>query len=378
MRFKVGRDTLSEAVQWTARALPQRPAVAVLAGVRLSAADGVLELSSFDYEVSARSQVEAEVETGGEVLVSGKLLAEISKSLPNREVTFELLDNHLNINCGNSSFSLATMNLDDYPVLPLLPPRQGQVEATEFAQALQQVSVASSREESLPLLTGVKVVIDGPRMTLLATDRYRLAMRTLEWKPDSEDFSADLLVKAKVLTDVAKALASAGDVEVSLAEGESGARSALLGFSAGGRQATSVLMDGEYPAVMRLFPEETPLTYICGRQELLEAVRRVSLVAEKKTSVRLTFADGALSLEAGQGDNASAQESVAAIMGGEDLQTAFNPQFLLEGLAVTETEYVQFGFTHPTKAAVMVGMSSPTEPVDDSFKYLLMPIRFGA
>lgn len=377
MRFKVGRDTLSEAVQWSARAVPQRPAVAVLAGVRLHAADGVLELSSFDYELSARSQVEAEVETPGEVLVSGRLLAEICRSLPNRDVIMELADNHLQIRCGNSEFSLSTMNLEDYPTLPQMPPVQGKVDSAELARALQQVSVAASREEALPLLTGLKLVISGLQITLLATDRYRLAMRTLEWEPKDPSLQAELLVKSKVLADVAKSMAAAGEVELALSELSDNSRNSMIGFSAGERQATSVLMDGDYPPVMKLFPDETPLTYTVNRQELLEAVRRVSLVAERKTSVRLTFADGVLTLEAGHGESASAQEAVGLAASAEDLQTAFNPQFLQEGLAITDTEYVQFGFTHPTKAAVMCGLAGPNEPIDERFKYLLMPIRFG-
>ncbi len=377
MRFKIGRDTLSEAVQWSARAVPQRPAVAVLSGVRITATDQMVEFSSFDYEISARAQTEAEVEEAGEVLVSGKLLAEISKSLPNRDVFLEVADNHLQIRCGNSEFSLSLMNMDEYPNLPPLPQVQGTIDANEFAGALQQVAVAASKEEALPLLTGVKMVIEGDQITLLATDRYRLSMRKLSWQPVGDPPVSDLLVKAKVLTDFAKSLTSAGDIELSLSEGSAGARSSLIGFAAGGRQATSVLMDGDYPPVAKLFPEETPLTYVCNRQELLEAVRRVSLVAERKTSVRLTFADGVLTLEAGQGADATAQEAVAAITDSEDLQTAFNPQYLQEGLSVTETEYVQFGFTHPTKAAVMVGLAAPNDPVDEKFKYLLMPIRFG-
>ncbi len=377
MRFKIGRDTLSEAVQWSVRAVPQRPAVAVLSGVKITAGEQTVQFSSFDYEISARSEVEAQVETPGEVLVSGKLLAEISKALPNRDVVMEMKDNHLAIHCGNSDFSLPLMTLDEYPTLPPLPEVQGILESATFSQALQQVSVAASKEEALPLLTGLKIVIDGDRMTLLATDRYRLALRRLTWQPQEPDLKAELLVKAKVITDFVRSLTSAGDIEFSLSEGPSGARSSILGFSAGGRQATSVLMDGDYPPVLKLFPEESPLIYVVNRQELLEAVRRVSLVAERKTSVRLTFADQVLTLEAGQGAEATAQEAVGLISDAEELQSAFNPQFLQEALAITDAEYVQFGFTHPTKPAVMMGLDAPNGTADEDFKYLLMPIRFG-
>lgn len=378
MKFKVAKDALSEAVQWTARALPARPAVPILAGVKITAIDGTLELSSFDYEVSARGEVAAEVDTPGEALVSGKLLSDISKSLPNRDVHFELEDNRIRIKCGNAGFTLATMSLDDYPVAPALPQKLGTVDATEFAQAIHQVVIAASKDETLPLLTGVRIEIEGPNMTLLATDRYRLALRNMQWEPADPDVKATVLVKSKVLADVARSMASAGNIDIFLNQVEGDERNSIIGFSAGGRQATSVLMDGDYPPVRKLFPETTPLQYVCNRQELLEAVKRVSLVAEHKTSVRLSFADGALVLEAGQGDNASAKEGVEVFSHSEDLNTAFNPQFLQEGLAVCETEFVRFGFTDATKAAVLEPQAKQDEPVDAMFRYLLMPIRFGA
>lgn len=378
MQFRVARDILSEAVQWTARVVPTRPVVPILAGIRLAAADGVVNLSSFDYEVSARGQVEADVEESGEVLVPGRLLSEIVRALPNREVTFSQVDNHVEIRCGNAGFSLTTMSLDDYPRIPALPELQGTVDAGVFARAIQQVVIAASTEDSLPLLTGTRIEIDGSKMTLMATDRYRLSLKEIEWNPTTPDLQASLLVKSRILQDVAKAMVSGGDIEIRLNDGNTADRSSIIGFSAGDRGATSVLMDGDYPPVRKLFPESTPLEYVCNRQELLEAARRVALVADRNTSVRLTFADGALLLETGQGDSAQARESVEMISDCEELKTAFNPDFFQAGLAVCDTEYVRFGFIHATKAAVMVGQPGRDEPGDDSFKYLLMPIRFGA
>lgn len=377
MKFRVSRDILSEAVQWTARVVPTRPAVPILAGVRISAQDGILDMSSFDYEVSARGKVQADVEEPGEILVPGRLLSEIARALPNRDVTVSQVDGHVEIRCGNAGFSLTTMALDDYPRIPALPALQGTVDAAVFARAIQQVVIAASNEESLPLLTATRIEIDGPRMTLMATDRYRLALKEIEWSPANPDFSANILVKSRILADVAKSMASGGDVEVYLGDGATQDRSSIVGFSAGERVATSVLMDGDYPPVRKLFPDTTPLEYTCGRQELLEAARRVALVADRNTSVRLTFADGALTLEAGQGDNAQARESVEMITDCEDLQTAFNPDYFQAGLAVCDTEYVRFGFTHPTKAAVLRGQPERDGGADDAFRYLLMPIRFG-
>ncbi|WP_022868851.1 DNA polymerase III subunit beta [Schaalia vaccimaxillae] len=377
MKFTVARDVLAEAVSWTARALPIRPASPILAGVRIHAEQEELTLSSFDYEVSANSQIPATVETPGEVLVSGRLLADISKSLPNKPVTVELDGQKVNLVCGTSRFSLAVMPLDEYPLLPTQPQNAGAVDSQVLSQAIAQVSIAASRDDTLPLLTGVRIEIEGSHMTLLATDRYRLAMRELDWEPTDPAAEEIALVKARILQDVAKSMTLGAKVELGLAgEAQPGA-SSLIGFSAQGRRTTSTLMDGDYPPVRRLFPDSTPIQAVVDRHALLEAVKRMSLVAERKTSVRLAFSEGQLVLEAGQGDNAQASEALEATLTGEDIATAFNPQFLIDGLSVMDTDYVRFGFTHPTKPAVMTGQKKADEGEITQFRYLLMPIRFG-
>lgn len=377
MKFTVARDVLAEAVSWTARALPVRPASPILAGVRIHAEADELVLSSFDYEVSANAKIAVQVEESGEVLVSGRLLADIAKALPNRPVTLELDGQKLNLTCGSSTFNLAVMPLDEYPLLPAQPEVAGAVDAQVFSQAVAQVSIASSRDDSLPLLTGVRIEIDGERMTLLATDRYRLAMRELVWEPSQTSVESVCLVKARIIQDVAKSMTSGGAIEIGMSTESVPGASSLIGFSVQGRRTTSTLMDGDYPPVRRLFPESTPIQAVCERATLLEAVKRVSLVAERKTSVRLAFSEGQLVLEAGQGDNAQASEAVEVQLYGEDISTAFNPQFLLDGLSVLDTEYVRFGFTHPNKPAVLTGQKKIDEGEITDFRYLLMPIRFG-
>ncbi|MDN6429419.1 MAG: DNA polymerase III subunit beta [Propionibacterium sp.] len=377
MKFTVARDVLSEAVSWTARALPVRPATPILAGVRIHAHDQELTLSSFDYEVSANSEVPAQVEEDGEVLVSGRLLADISKSLPNQPVHMVLEGQKVSLTCGSSHFTLAVMPLEEYPLLPAQPVVRGSVDSQVFTQAVQQVSIAASRDDTLPLLTGVRIEIEGENMTLLATDRYRLAMRELTWEPTDTSDSEAALVKARILTDVAKSMTSGAKVDIGLSRESQPGASSLIGFSAGGRRTTSTLMDGDYPPVRRLFPDNTTIQAVCERHTLLEAVKRVSLVAERKTSVRLAFSEGQVVLEAGQGDNAQASEALEAQLFGEEIATAFNPQFLIDGLTVADTDYVRFGFTHPTKPAVMTGQTKADGGEVTHFRYLLMPIRFG-
>lgn len=376
MKFRVERDVLAEAVTWTARTLPTRPPVPVLAGVRIEAdATGTLQLSSFDYEVSARSEVPAEVSEPGTVLVSGRLLAEISRALPAKPVDVALDGSKVTVTCGASRFTLLTMPVEDYPTLPTMPALSGTIDGDELTRAVAQVTVAASRDDTLPLLTAVRVEIEGERITMLATDRYRLAMRELTWTPAFPDVSLVALVRARTLADAAKSLGSSGQVNVALS---TGGGVDLIGFEAGGRHTTSLLVDGDYPAVRRLFPDETPIHAVVSTQGLIDAARRVALVAERNTPIRLSFSAGQVVLDAGQGDDAQASEALEAVLVGEDISVAFNPQYLLDGLAALSTAHVRMSFTHPNKPVEFTGQSAVDGEDDSAYRYLLVPIRFAS
>ena len=376
VKLRVDRDILAEAVTWTARSVPARPPVPVLAGVRLEAKGSSLILASFDYEVSAHCEVAADVEEDGVVLVSGRLLADIAKALPNKPVDLEVDGNKVAVSCGSARFSLAAMAADDYPALPVMPAVAGTIDAHDLARAVAQVSIAASRDDTLPLLTSVQIEAKGSSLVLMATDRYRLAMRELTWSPANTELSTTALLKARTLSDVAKSLTSSGDVTVALSN-ESTA-SSLIGFEAGGRRTTSLLTDGDYPPVRRLFPESTSIHATVGTDELMAAVRRVSLVADRSTPIHMSFTQGNLELDAGQGDDAQATEQLVAHLEGDDISTAFNPGYLLDGLGALNQPYVRLDFTHASKPAVLTGMDSIGGTEDSTFRYLLMPIRFGA
>ncbi len=376
MKFRVDRDVLAEAVAWTARSLPNRPAVPVLAGVLLEAStEGVLTVSSFDYEVSARSEVATQVFGSGVAVVQGKMLADIAKALPAKPVDFELDGTKLVLTCGASRFSLHTMPVDDYPDLPTFPEVAGTVDAAAFNAAVLQVTTAASRDETLPLLTGVRMEMEGERITFLATDRYRLAMKEITWIPRDPRVSQVALVRARTLSDVAKSMTQAGNLDIAL-QTDTGKH--LIGFEAAGRRTTSQLIEGDYPPVRRLFPDATPTYAVARTAEIIEAARRVSLVAERNTPIRLAFTEGQVVLEAGQGDDAQASEALEATLVGEDITTAFNPHLLLDGLSALGTEYVRLGFTHPTKPVLMSGKKSAEGEEQEEFLYLLMPIRFAS
>ena len=375
MKFRVERDVLAEAVTWVAHGLPNRPPVPVLAGVLIEASDeGTLTLSAFDYEVSAKITVAAEVAESGTVLVLGRLLADISRNLPARPVDVTTDGSKVQVTCGSSRFSLLLMPVDDYPTLPASPAISGTIAGDVFTQAVAQVSIAADRGDTLPILTGVRIEIEGEKITLLATDRYRLAMRELTWNPEVTDASHVALVPARTLSDTAKALGASGSVEIHLG----GAADGLIGFEAGQRRSTTRLLDGEYPKVTSIFPSSAETESVIETTALVEAVKRVALVAERNTPVRLRFSDGQVVIEAGTGDDAQASEAVEAVTTGPEIEIAFNPQFLLDGLGAVGTAYSRLSFTQSSRPAVLSGQAELGGEADTSYRYVLMPVRFAS
>ncbi|MCE1179065.1 MAG: DNA polymerase III subunit beta [Micrococcales bacterium] len=377
MKFRVEREVLAEAVTWVARGLPARPPVPVLAGVLIEASDeGTITLSAFDYEVSARITVPADVAEPGTVLVLGRLLADISRNLPAKPVDVATEGAKVQVTCGSSRFSLLQMPSDDYPTLPASPAPSGTIAGDVFTQAVAQVSIAADKGDTLPILTGVRVEIEGEKITLLATDRYRLAMRELTWNPEASDASHIALVPARTLSETARALGAAGSIEVAL--GDSAGGDGLIGFEAGQRRTTTRLLDGEYPKVQSIFPSSSDSEAVVKTAELVEAVKRVALVAERNTPVRLRFSDGQVAIEAGTGEDAQASEAVESTLAGPEIEIAFNPHFLLDGLGAVGTDFTRLSFTQPSRPAVMSGQAEADGEADTSYRYVLMPVRFAS
>lgn len=375
MKFTVERDILTDAVSWTARSLSPRPPVPVLSGLLITAEDQLVSIAGFDYETSAQLEIEADIETPGKILVSGRLLNDIVRSLPAAPVTVETDGTKVVLTCRSSRFALATMPVEEYPALPEMPETAGTVDGDAFAHAVAQVTVAASRDDTLPILTAVKLEIEGDRITFLATDRYRLAMKELNWSPADPSISTSLLVKSKTLNEVARSLAGGGELQLRLPKESS--TSDLVGFASGGRRTTSLLVDGEYPKIRALFPETSPIHALMPTAPLVEAVKRVALVAERNTAVRMVFSDGQVTLDAGAGDDASANESLEASLEGEEITVAFNPSYLGEGLNVIDSPYVRFSFTTAPKPALMTAQQEPDAPEQDDYRYLVMPVRLA-
>jgi DNA polymerase-3 subunit beta len=376
MKIRVERDGLADAVAWVARSLPSRPSIPVLGGVLIDAGgDGVdsgdaLTVAGFDYEVSATVDVPATIAAEGRALVSGRLLADITKALPAQPVEMSVDGSRVTITCGSAKFSLPTMPVEDYPQLPTMPQRAGEIAGEVFGQAVAQVAIAAGRDDTLPMLTGVRMEIAGDKLTLVATDRFRLAMREFAWTSGGDVTDTAVLVPARTLAEAAKTLGTSGNsVEISLASGDG-----LLGLAGSGRRATTRLLDAEFPKYRQLLPSEHTSAAIIGVSALVDAIKRVSLVAERGTQVRLEFGDGTLRLSAGGDDEGSAEEELAVEYTGEAVTIAFNPGYLLDGLGALHTERAHLSFTTPNRPALVKPVGEDGE-VAPGYLYLLMPVR---
>ncbi|MFI5084075.1 MAG: DNA polymerase III subunit beta [Streptosporangiales bacterium] len=426
MRIIVERDVLAEAVAWVARSLPSRPVLPILSGLLLEASAGGLTLSCFDYEVSARILLDAEVTEPGTALVPGRLLAEITRSLPPFPVELDHEKDDVAMTCGPASFTLVTLPVKEYPRLPELPLLAGTVDGGALATAIGQVAPAASRDDTLPVITGVNLEISEDTIRLVATDRYRLAIRELGWNPSHPASAGTLLVPAKTLSDAARMMVPGTPVRVMMrgalaAEASQGdslrAGDAMIGFESGGRRLTTRLIAGEYIKYMSRFPDDFGSRGDMPAVPLVEAVKRVALVAERGSSVRLSFGHGKVTIEAGTEGQARARETVAADFAGDETAIAFSPHYLMDGLgaaliaaagatgaadkpqgagkadqagqadqagkgqnadkapAVSDEARIRLQFTSPTKPALITGSTGNSDEPAPDYRYLVVPLR---
>ncbi|GAB3009638.1 DNA polymerase III subunit beta [Mycobacterium bourgelatii] len=384
LKFRVVRESFAEAVSWVAKNLPTRPTVPVLSGVLLTGSDDGLTISGFDYEVSAEVQIAAEIASPGSVLVSGRLLSDITRALPNKPVDFYVDGNRVALTCGNARFSLPTMAVEDYPTLPTLPEDTGTLPSELFAEAISQVAIAAGRDDTLPMLTGIRVEISGETVVLAATDRFRLAVRELTWTALSPDVEAAVLVPAKTLAEAAKTGTDGSEVRLSLGAGGAVGKEGLLGITGNGKRSTTRLLDAEFPKFRQLLPAQHTAVATIDVAELTEAIKLVALVADRGAQVRMEFSEGSLRLSAGSDDGGRAEEDLAVDFAGDPLTIAFNPNYLTDGLQSLHSEKVSFGFTTPGKPALLRPATAddevasgpgPFQAVPTDYVYLLMPVR---
>ncbi len=374
MKFHVNRDVFSEAVSFVVKLLPQRNPQPILAGVLIEASEEGLSLAAFDYEASARTTIEATVDEPGTILVHGRLLSEIASRLPNAPIQISQDEDGIVLACGSARFTLASMPVQEYPAIPEVSGDSGLVPAEDFATAIAQVAFAASRDDVTPVLTGVQLEVSGNDLSLVATDRYRVALRQIPFDGGTaaSEESTTALVPARTLTEVGKTFAHSGDIQVSFSG--SGDRE-IIAFTSGNKTVTSLLIKGNFPPVRRLFPEQTDHYAVVNTADLAEAVRRVSLVLDRSAPLRFTFTDEGVSMDASGTEQARATESVEATLTGEEVTLGLNPQYLLEALGAVRSEFARITFTSSENANKLspVLITPQTSGTPETFKYLLQP-----
>ncbi|WP_329283413.1 DNA polymerase III subunit beta [Streptomyces sp. NBC_00691] len=363
MEFRIDSGVLTDAVAWAARVLPARSPMPVLGGLLLEAADGRLRVSGLDHEASARIEVEADTDVEGSALVLGRRLLDICKVLPRGVTGLAVEGARLSVTSGDARFGLSLLPLDDYPAPPALPEVRGLVDGDAFASAVGQVAVAAGRDDSLPVLTGIRLALDGTTMTLAATDRYRYAVRTLEWRPEADGGEpADVVVPARRLTEIARSLTGTGPARLALDSGS-------IGFESDGLRTTTRLLDGRLPRHDKLFTLGEHALAATDRVPLTEAVKRVAVVAEGDSPVQLTFTPRSIHLRAGYEDDVASQHLPATLTGPETLTVAFNPGYLLDALTTLDSPEVHFRLLGPGQRALL------TDGPEPAHRHLLMSVK---
>jgi DNA polymerase-3 subunit beta len=363
VKFKCERDVLSEALQTVQRGVSTRPGIPALTGVLMSAEGDGLRLTTTDLEVTTEVKIPVDAQEEGTALVPARLIAEMVKALPPDVVEFDADGAQARVSCRSFEGVLRCLAAEDFPMLRAAEGVKVTVEGAAFAEGVAQVARAASRDEARPILTGV--LIEGSRegITLAATDSYRLAFRELTATADGE---AKALVPERAISEAARAAGSEEKGEVVLVLG-----SAQATFTVGTLILTSRLIEGEFPNYRQLVPEPGDNRLAAPRQDLLEAIRRVGLLARENSPIRLELNALGARLTSSSPDLGGAVEAVEASYEGEELTVAFNPHYVADGLAGVVGEKVQVEFRDGLKPAVLRGDG-------DEFTYLVMPVRLPA
>ena len=368
MKFQADRDILTDAISFVVRLVSPRPQLPQLSGVVIEANGKEVTFSVFDYEVSAKATISANVEKPGKVLVQARLLSDIVSKLPSEAVSIDHSESRVQIISGSSKFSLSAMSMSEYPATPATPAGSGKVGGELFADAITQVSVAASKEEVTPVLTAVMISSNNKELSLIATDRFRVATRNIAWQGSGSD--REILIPARVVGEIAKTFAHEKEISIGFADGDK----EMVGFSSGSKSVTTSTIKGKYPAVLSLFPSDTPHFAVASTQDLINATKRVGLVVDRDKPLRFKFSSNEVTLESIGSDVADASEQVACSLTGEETTVSLKPQYLIDALAGVDTEMVSLGFTsnpnNPNKPGPVL-----ITPVGSSqhYKYLLQP-----
>jgi DNA polymerase-3 subunit beta len=364
LRITVAKDELAAKLATVARGVSTRTAVLVLGGIQLRAEAGQLHLAATDMEVSLRTSVEAQVADEGVVVVPGRLLLDIARSLPDGEVTIEHRPDEavVVVTAGGATYRLHTYSSEDFPRLPEVD--SGSLHAIDreaLVETIARVGRSASRDESRPVLTGILVRFEPGKIVMAATDSYRLAVKQTPVAGSLPDLEA--IIPARALQELARIAAGVDEVQLGLQENH-------VVFGADGTWLTTRRIDGQFPNYRQLLPEQFEYELSLPREEVLEVVRRVSLMAQRNSPLRLRFAEGELTVSAITQDVGEARESLPAPFTGDAMEIGFNAEFLRDGLESVDSDSIKFKLISPLRPAVLEGDA-------DDYVYLIMPIRLA-
>jgi DNA polymerase-3 subunit beta len=364
LRITVSKDDLASRLALVARGVSTRTAVLVLGGIQLRAEAGRLHLAATDMELSLRTSLEASVDGEGTTVVPGRLLLDISRSLPDSEVTIEHRPEEaaVIITSGTANYRLHTYSAEDFPRLPDVESAPlHTVDRDVLVETVARVGRSASRDESRPVLTGILVRFEPGKVVMAATDSYRLAVKETPVTAALPDLEA--IIPARALQELARIAGGADELQLGLLDNH-------VVFGAEGTWLTTRRIDGQFPNYRQLLPEQFEHEVLLPREEALEVVRRVSLMAQRNSPLRLRFAEGELTVSAVTQDVGEARESLPAPYTGEPMEIGFNAEFLRDGLDSVDSESIKFKLISPLRPAVLEGES-------DDYVYLIMPIRLA-
>jgi DNA polymerase III subunit beta len=364
LRITVAKDELAAKLATVARGVSTRTAVLVLGGIQLRAEAGQLHLAATDMEVSLRSSLEAQVDGEGTVVVPGRLLLDISRSLPDSEVTIEHRPEEaiVVVSSGTANYRLHTYSTEDFPRLPEVDTATlHAIDREALVETVARVGRSASRDESRPVLTGILVRFEPGKIVMAATDSYRLAVKETPVEGTLPELEA--IIPARALQELARITGTSDEIQLGLQENH-------VVFGSDGTWLTTRRIDGQFPNYRQLLPEQFEHELALPREEVLEVVRRVSLMAQRNSPLRLRWADGELTVSAVTQDVGEARESLPAPYTGEAMEIGFNAEFLRDGLDSVDSETVKFKLISPLRPAVLEGDS-------DDYVYLIMPIRLA-
>lgn len=378
MELKIASAALSEVLQWVTRAVPARPTVPVLAGVRLQCVDDSLVVEASDLDWTLQSRTPADVRADGQVIIVGKLFAEVARALPSATAHCWSTEVEFVVECGGLEYRFSRLPEQEYPTVEPAPAALGEVDWPAFVNAVSCVGPAAGRDELIPVFTGVQVVVDDGRMTLAATDRYRMARTRVDWRARQVVATTTLLVPAKLLTEVCRAATAADVLEIGWASKSTDEPEHIgFRFTVGeeSREVRARLLSGRFPSMTAVLEVATPLTLWVRTDELTLAVQRIRLTAEQRSSIYLSVIGGdritVSSVSAGRASGKAVIDLPSMDGDGETTEIAFNPQYLLDALNTYTTEHLQMRINSGLRTAILHGATQDCQPTSDDHVHVV-------